>query len=129
MANRTNPGVVIVVVGGVLAAAGLLAGLIPTASYCGSIFNPENPLNFFDNMACDDNYNSRFAWMIGLFVVAGLTLLVGVIQLAQTQDSPTIAISTEGIAGQLAELSRLRNSGALTEEQFEAAKQKLLNHP
>ena len=126
MSSRGNSGAVVTIVGVIFAAAGLLAGLIPTASYCGSIFNPENPVNFFDDMACHDKYADRFGWMIGLFVVAGIILIVGVIQLAQQKPSESNQITGGGISAQLVELSRLRASGALTDEQFEAAKNKLL---
>lgn len=117
------------VLGAVAFACGVIAGTSATSAYgydCGSVFSPE-PYSASTSVAanlvmlgCEDVIASR-GWMTWIAMGLGVVLLVvGVVLLGRAATSHT------GVAGDLAELDRLRISGALSDDEFLSAKARVL---
>lgn len=147
--QRTG-GFILIPVGAALILIGLLVGLTTKGGeFCGTPFHPANSTNIFDESFCDAAHLGAwagFAWTA--IVLGGVAALVGILLLiaastsggpsATPQASAAVVRSAAGerapaadghesdIASQLAKLASLKDAGALTEDEFDAAKNRLL---
>lgn len=135
MTTRREGGLWMAGVGGVLTIGGVLAGAIKrgTDGYCGSAWTPTD-LSMFDRAMCKNDLGSwaAIAWTLvalgALLLLSGLLLLVahGTAPAQQAHVAPPPARAVSSVGTELAEIARLRDSGALTPEEFEAAKARVL---
>jgi len=123
-------------VGGVLTVGGVLAGATKRGyeGVCGSPWAPSDPSNAIDQWVCKSDLGSwaSIAWTLvalgALLLLSGLLLLVAhaTAPARQAQVAPPPARAVSSVGTELAELARLRDAGALTAEEFEAAKARVL---
>lgn len=131
----------ILLVGGLLAILfGVLLGSVSVQADgldCGSVFAPAH----FDtqrtaddlvksataSIACNDVRYPRGAVIVLLFTVGTMAAIIGAMRLARSNRS---GLPSEPLlADQLQSLTSLHQSGALTDEQYESAKAKVLADP
>lgn len=119
-------------VGGVVAAvAGLVVGLLPVAATgggtCGSPFAPASHGSGMSNALigswCADDLGTRRIWA-WLLIIGGLVLVGIAVSLWRSRGPEPVVGSS--VSGELARLAELRETGALSEEEFAVAKSRVL---
>lgn len=124
-------GIVLLILGGLALLAGLVLGLsdVPgSAGSCGSVFSPRSDFGSGINGSLADSFCARDrgerAGMVWTLVVAGVAgLVAGGITSARVRRAIPPA---GGIVAELERLAELHSSGALDDEEFEAAKRRIL---
>ena len=142
--TRKNIGLVSIVAGLISVLAAVFVGLRPVTNVwgqeCGSLLSPQKlvPLTELSRAieeaafqtACPNALSPFSGWAIGLAVLAVFLFAVGTyLQLART-NGPSITRSApqnRQLAEELERVNVLYNSGALTHQEFVAAKSKLLS--
>lgn len=66
-------GLITMILGLVTAAAGVIVGLVPWRSYCGSFFSPTSPSNIFDSQICSQQVGQT-GTAVAILLVGGLSL-------------------------------------------------------
>lgn len=120
--------------GGPLAVLGVIAGTMRRGydGVCGTAWNPSTPPNALDEIMCRDDIGAwpSVAWT--LTVVGVIALLGGVLLLVAHSTASNARAAApprplpRSVASELAEVARLRDTGALTEAEFIAAKRAVL---
>lgn len=120
------------VFGLVFGAAGIISGTSGTSAYgygCGSFFSPvphtgSSVSAIMVELGCEDVLAGR-GWMTWIALAVGVALLVAGVILLSRPPRP----SSGNVTGDLVELDRLRASGVLSDEEFSAAKARVLGTP
>ena len=140
--NSRTPGIVVTAFGAAALIAALFIALAPI-SYsgvdCGSVLAPANLGGgsildgAYADIVCERETAQPRGFAIALTVIGAIALVAGLIMLgkyrghrAATAPVATEAAASTDLSGQLAELARLRTAGALTAEEFDQAKRRLL---
>lgn len=134
MDSRRITGLWLMGLGGALGVLGVIAGMMKRGydGVCGTAWNPSAPPNAIDEFMCKDDIGAwpSVAWT--LTVVGVIALFGGVLLLVAHSTAPNAPAATpprplpRSIASELAEVARLRDTGALTEAEFKAAKREVL---
>lgn len=143
MRPQTRTGVAFLVWGGFIAALGLFLGFTPKGAGCGRPLRFQQLSNVFDRIACEGTLRTWRIVTIVLLVIGVGLIVVGIVALASRSYAavvpiapprpvvapPAPVVSSIDVTAQLSELARLRDTGALTAEQFETAKARVLEPP
>lgn len=129
------------VTGGVLALAGIVKGFLRVGDLCGSPFRPDSlAAEIYDTLEgsfggaaaeCESKISGSLVWVIALIGLGVILFAVGMIMRTIAKNRPagtgTPGTAQQGIGSQIEELSRLRDQGLITPEEYELKKSELLS--
>lgn len=113
--------------GAVLLVAGAVVGLVPFDSICGPAFFglERTTTNLLDETICTSRHAGLIPTAIGLLIVGALTVVISGVVAAVAGSGATGRQS--GLTAELRDLAQLRASGQLSDDEYTAAKAKLLD--
>ncbi|MDJ0319996.1 SHOCT domain-containing protein [Pseudarthrobacter sp. PS3-L1] len=127
----------LVVIGLVTSTVGIVVGSMKTGGMCGSVFSPRsNVAALYDTLqgsfggAAADCKESIAAAVVPtwILIVLGIVLvLAGIIVRSIGNNGPTFAaVASPSVATQIEDVSRLKEQGLVSDEEFEAKRAELL---
>lgn len=126
------------VTGAVALGAGLIAGLTPVSTSggsCGSVFGPSLPSGggLASNLVriwCEEDLASRAGLTWTLLVVGIVLLVIGIVWFGRRHGRTVEAVVAAPVSGDLADqlrhLAAMHHDGTLSDDEFTAAKARLL---
>ncbi|MET4062155.1 putative membrane protein [Arthrobacter sp. UYP6] len=128
----------LVVIGVITSIIGIIVGSTKTGSLCGSVFNPKSlSAEIYDTLSgsyggaeanCRESISAA-AVPTWILIVLGIMLVVaGIIVRSIGNNRPTVvaAPAAPSVASQIEDLSRLKEQGLVSDEEFEAKRAELL---
>lgn len=134
-----------IIVGSLLFLVGLGFGVIAVSASCGSAFAPNGQGNFIDEYNCNTHLSANRTWAFVLLALGLVMVVVSVVSILMIKSDERAAaalkvkrtlsvppatspepVSAQTLTSQFTDLAALHEKGALTAEQYEHAKNKLL---
>ncbi|MFD1211495.1 SHOCT domain-containing protein [Arthrobacter sp. GCM10027362] len=137
--RKSAAGMALMIVGPILAAIGIIMGNVKVGELCGTVFSGKHSAaELFDTMVafgsseevCQEQAAAQGFWVWGLIGAGVLVFLVGVIVRSITNRPVAASVQAAPAptaASQMEDLARLRDSGLISEEEFETKRRELLH--